>query len=412
MRMLTYIFVSIFLFMHVSCEKKTEEPGPIDPNPPQNNQLEVVWRQNLLPTGQESASMSPVLWENRVLYTAYGDYNGQQTPLLFLDTATGETKKVMNLGGSPTFFNWEKQQQKGHLLFLNQRDHIDCINLNTQSILWQQSFVKDGSSQCYIIDNYVYRTVRFNGSLPNLSASVMRSPLYQSNWETIYTFTSDNNYSVGFDCVAGTHLSNGDNLILFKSGHWNFDESRGRMDLFCYNMSADSLYWRIKGIEGIDGGVIPIQVEDSIVYCPGGREFFAVNLYTGKKIWAFDYGSRSPGDHFGHGDFYINGNRILIKPSGDHLAVLNRFTGDEIHYLDNMGFTMQGRFTHFEGKLFYIADADLIIIDDYSGERLLPEDRQNHLGKLTENAIIDPVRRVMYLCNYHEALCVKLPDDL
>jgi hypothetical protein len=52
------------------------------------------------------------------------------------------------------------------------------------------------------------------------------------------------------------------------------------------------------------------------------------------------------------------------------------------------------------------------VVDDWDGRALLPFNRQSHLGHLDESVVIDPDERVMYLTTFHQALCVKIPDDL
>jgi outer membrane protein assembly factor BamB len=354
--------------------------------------------------------MTPVLTDSNVLYTAYGDYNGIETPLIALSKDSGFVKKVIPLGGKPDFFNWEKQQVVGNKLFLGQTNWIDCINLDNLNTLWSSAAPR-GASLVYPIGNYLYRAVD-PVTAQEFTKEITRTVLSSSNWETVYTFTAKDGFVGYFSCITPASLPNGDELILFKNSQWNFDSAQGRMDLFCYNLTADSLLWRNKGIEDAGNGIMPMQVVDSVLYAPGAEHFFAVNLITGQVIWEFDYGAHSGGDNVGYGDFFINGDRLLLKPSGDHLLVFNRHNGQIIHNRLGMGYTMKGRFTHFEGKLWYIADADLKVVDDFTGESLLPAIRQDHLGKLNENVVIDPETQLMYLCNYHEALCVKLPEDL
>jgi outer membrane protein assembly factor BamB len=401
------------LFSIVAFFAACQEPSPVSTKPPvglDQNQLEVVWRSHLLPSKRESASMTPVLTDSNVLYTAYGDYNGVETPLIALSKDSGIVKRILPLGGRPRFFNWEAQQVVGDKLFLAQTKWLDCIDLKSESFAFQTSS-PNGGVDIYPIENYLYKASDPFGSNVLVNA-IERTSQYSASWETVYTYTANDGYAGGFSCITPANLPNGDELILFKNSQWNFDSAQGRMDLFCYNLTADSLLWRNKGIEDAGNGIMPMQVVDSVVYAPGAEHFFAVNLNTGQVIWEFDYGAHSGGDNVGYGDFFINGDRLLLKPSGDHLIVFNRHNGQIIHNRLGMGYTMKGRFTHFEGKLWYIADADLKVVDDFTGESLLPAIRQDHLGKLNENVVIDPETRLMYLCNYHEALCVKLPEDL
>jgi outer membrane protein assembly factor BamB len=382
---------------------------------PSEEKIQVVWRKSLLPSKSESYSMSPVISDNWVIFSNMLFRNASNfAQLLFLNKISGDSLNTWDeFAASPNFISWEEQQKIDDYLFLSHPKYLHCLSLSTGSSIWSSQFESDqGSGLCYINNGYLYRFFGSNGYLPNLSGTLIRSPLDHEDWQQVYSYTADDGYSVGFSCMLSTFLDNGDEVLLFKNRQWHFDSMQGRMDVFAYNLSADSLLWRNKGLEKWDGGVIPMQVKDSLVFCPGGGLLYALNLYTGEKVWEFNYAEKSPGNHFGYGDIFINGPFLLVKPSGDELFCLTAETGRLNWWRENRGWTMKGRFTHFENKLFYIADADLIIIDDYTGERLLKEDQQEHLGKLTGDVRIDPATRLMYMANYHEALCVKIPEGL
>lgn len=401
-----------FILILFCCKKpvKTESNSIED-----DDKVVVQWRRHLLASQQESYSMSPVLGENWVIFSNKNGSDINETGrLLFLDKATGDSLDSWSeYVGRPGYTSWEEQQVTGDRLFISDVQFLNCIHIPTASSIWSSDLsFAEGDGLSYINNGYIYRSYESNGYLPNLTGTIIRSPLDREDWQQVYSYTADDDYSVSLSCITSVFLANGDELLLFKNRQWNFDLSQGRMDVFAYNLTADSLLWRNKGLEMWDGGVMPMKVEDSLVFCPGGGYFFALNLYTGEKVWEFDYAGRSPGNHFGYGDVFFNGKFLIIKPSGDELFCLTKTTGRLNWWKDKKGWTMKGRFTHFEGKLFYIADADLIVVDDYTGERLLSEERQEHLGKLTGDVRIDPTTRLMYMANYHEALCVKIPEDL
>src|SRR5690606_33761124 len=125
-------------------------------------------------------------------------------------------------------------------------------------------------------------------------------------------------------------------------------------------------------------------------------------------IWNFYYAGGGT-NHFGQGDLFINGNQVVIKGGSDDIFALSKQTGNLMWSHTGSGSAMSGRFSYFEGKLFFCADADLIIVDAQSGNLLWKEDGY---GKITGTVAIDPVRRLMYVNNYYEALCFKIPDDI
>jgi outer membrane protein assembly factor BamB len=397
------------LLLIISC-KKPDDNFSKPPASLNENKLEIIWSSDLLPNGAESLSITPILYGKSAIYTCYGKSDSIENAVLFFNKKTGSLEEHINLQGiNAAIFGWESEVALNSKIYFSRGKRLNIIDMATRSLHWHGA-IPSGSTQIYAINNYLYRATQPSG-VPSFENAIERSTNGQT-WERVFKQTSLDGNAGSFDCITKAELPNGDELILFKRGSWNFDSAQGRMDLFCYNLTADSLMWRNIGVEDAGNGVMPMQVLDSVIYAPGAEHFFAVNLYSGQVIWEFDYGAHSGGDNVGYGDFFINGDRLLLKPSGEHLLVFNRHSGQIIHNRLGMGYSMPGRFTHFEGKLFYIGDKELKIVDDYDGRSLLPSIRQDHLGNLDEGVTIDPQTRLMYLTTFHKALCVRLPEDL
>ena len=67
----------------------------------------------------------------------------------------------------------------------------------------------------------------------------------------------------------------------------------GRVDLFCWNMTADTLIWQIPEIDPYgNSSVCKPLYHDGLVYFRGFQTLHAVNVETGEQVWMHEF----PGD--------------------------------------------------------------------------------------------------------------------
>lgn len=409
MRLRTNMYIIIPLLIALSCGEEPPQSSPSEPL-----KLEVVWRTPIVPEGNFSGSisMNPVPYENAIVFNSEYDLNGYSSPVIFLDTANGTTLDYWSdYSDGPFTYSSEAMAFENELLLLGGQRSVDCINLNTRQTQWHGP-VGDNSPFIYIHDGFLYRGIEYNGQNPhNYSAAVMRTPIDVMNWDTVYAFDRTDNFKPGFSSMGFGTLHNGDEVVVWKNR--SFIGSTNRTDIFAYNLTADTLLWRNMEFNE-SSGIIPLRIEDGVVYGLLQYHAVAIDLTTGETLWKTDFrriNTTIPGIEFFGGDLHVEPAHIIIKSQSDELIALRRNTGKPAWMKQDVSLSPDDRFTYFEGKLFYAAHK-LVVVDVMSGESLLKEQRTEHLGDVRSRIVIDPVRRVMYMHNGREALCVKIPPDL
>lgn len=400
--------MAILLLTALACCEEPPQPPPTGPK-----KLEVVWRTPIVPDPElnHTIAMNPVLYDSVVVFNSEFTLNGYEAPVMFMDTADGTILDYWSdYSDGPFAYSAESMAFENEFLFLCGQRSVDCINMDTRQTQWHGP-VADNGPFIYTNDGYLYRGIEYNGQNPmNNSAAVMRTPVGQMNWDTVYAFDRTDNFKPGFDSMGFGKLPNGNDVVVWKNR--SITGSADRTDIFAFNLTADTLLWRNMDFEE-SSGIIPLKVEDGVVYGLLQHNAVAIDLATGNTIWNTDFrnvNTSIPIQFFG-GDFHIEGDRILIKSQSDELVVLKKSNGTVNWMVQDLSYGMNDRFTYFEGKLFF-ADNDLIIIDVTTGERLVPENRVEHLGDVRSRIVIDPIRRVMYMHNGQEAMCIRIPDDL
>jgi len=403
------IYLTIFLSLNSGCKKKpTGNPVTAETSP----ELKVIWRTSIVPDPSRNItiSMNPVLYDELVIFGTELTMNEMNAPILFMDTATGEIKDYWtDYLGEPAAYYGEKSLAFDKYLFLSSLTTVNCINLETRETQWQSN-IKFNFPGIYANEDYLYRGISYKNED---EAALLRTPVSQINWDTVYAFSRTDRRRPNFDAAGFGQLANGDEVVAWKNRSYvPGNGSMDRTDIFSYNLSADTLMWRNTDIN-FNSGPVPLKVEDQRVYGLVENHAFCIDLLTGDTLWfkdirkivkpTFDFG-------FFNGDLFIHEDAVLIKGDSDELISLNKVTGETKFVRQDIAIGFGDRFTYFEGKLFFSA-GELVIIDALTGD-LLNKKQANQINDIQSRIVIDPNRRVMYFHNGREAFCVKIPPNL
>lgn len=398
-----YLILIAIPFILSGCSKQQSY------NPPAATfDYEVLWQTPFVPNIQTDFSIStnPIIYENSVIVSSEYPVDGKVNPILFLDSATGELQEAWSdyINGGDNY-SYEQYVSDGDYLLLSSNSAVDCINLQNRSSQWA-STISGNSAYKYLFEGEVFTGI----SISNSQAAILKTPINQSNWETVFSFTKTDAYSPFFDSMGFGELANGNKVALWKnrSSSGNLD----RTDIFAYDLTADSLLWRNTDFNSF-GGFIPLEVEGGKVYGLVARKAFCLELSTGNTLWTNDFSGlvqspRTAG--FEYGMVYVTEHHVLYKGTDAELIMLMKKTGNHFKTVMLPG-GMEDRETYFEGKLFFSA-RKLCIVDVATGELLIDPALSEKFGIIRSGITIDEDRRVMYFHNGKVLFCVKIPDTV
>jgi hypothetical protein len=399
------IVYSILASLMLACCKEPTNTTP----PPARKQLEVKWKTLLVPSANSTLrtiAMTPILYNGEVIFNSEYTLNGIEAPVVFLDTADGTIRRTWNdHSGGP--YNRNTVAFSGiHLIFGEQRK-VDCLNLLSASTAWKSS-VNISYPMLHEHKGYLYRAIEFNpiGNQYNSSA-LMRTAVSSLDWNTVYSFTTTDDYKPSFTGYGSGTLANGDEVVVWKNWSTKINTTEERADVFAYNLTADSLMWRVSGF--MEGAMtVPLQVQDGVVYGTLEHSAIAIDLATGNMLWQRDLKAVNSLILFAVLPFHLDGNFMLVQSrSVNTLFYINKNTGSIARQVDVP--SRYDRFAYFEGNL-YGAGSKISIINIASGENLLADYDQSMFESWNSGITIDPDRRVFYCHDGEYAYCIKIPD--
>jgi hypothetical protein len=384
-----------------------------EPSPPQTpagvKRLEVVWKTLLVPTENSSLrtlAMTPVLYDDEVVFNTDYSINGINAPVLFLDTADGSIKRTWNDLSAETYTRSTVVRSNDFLIF-GDLTEVDCLNMASATTQWK-SGVPLLFPKLMAANGNVYRGLPFNpiGNQYN-SCALMRTAVSSLAWDTVYSFTATDDYKPSFTGYGSGTLANGDEVVVWKNWSTKINTTEERADVFAYNLTADSLMWRVSGF--MEGAMtVPLQVQDGVVYGTLEHSAIAIDLATGNMLWQRDLKAVNSLILFAVLPFHLDGNFMLVQSrSVNTLFYINKNTGSIARQVDVP--SRYDRFAYFEGNL-YGAGSKISIINIASGENLLADYDQSMFESWNSGITIDPDRRVFYCHDGEYAYCIKIPD--
>ena len=403
-----FSFSALCMLAFLSCSK---ESNKLLPPAPIVESLEIVWRRPIVPDPalNYTISMNPVLHGAYVVFGTEYVLDGVVAPVLFMDTATGEVRKYWNdYSNGPDAFDSEGTLKEGRYLLLRKSSSIDCIDLESVQTQWQSNAVS-GLPNLYAKDGFIYATADYNNGRSN---AIMRTPVDQLAWDTVYAFTKTDRYMPDFIAFGFGTLANGDQVIVWKNRNWG--SGYGWItDIFAFNLTADSLMWRNRDLD-INSGIIPLKIDEGVVYGLVRNRAFAMELATGSLLWDQNVNQLvgpTLSMEFFNGDLHIGPDHVVIMGQSDELAALRKQDGGLVWKREDNGFGMEDRFTYFEGKLFFPSEG-LRIVDAQNGGALISQTLSEEIDKIESRIIVDGQRRVMYFHTGREAFCVRIPRGI
>jgi hypothetical protein len=342
------------------------------------------------------------------------DSNYSSNSFYFIDTSSGSIYNSWNgyIAG-PDLFYGDKIVQKENLLFLGTQNSIDVINLEDGTTKWQAN-VQDGRPSIFIGGDLLFKASH-NDNWGNIWSYKIQS----GQSRLVYNHSKEQGYKPVFVGIEYAVAPNGDELIVWKN--WSLKGmTQHRTEFFCYNLTHDSLMWRSEQYLTTSSVYKPIA-SDSIVIGLLLNEIVAFDIMTGQTLWKLDLTevSACPGQmNFSSAGVHINEDHIIMVYTGcPEVTVLDLNSGIVIKrwpYLTESDYSkIEGKFTHYNGKLFFISQAELQVIDDYTGQPLFDPKRLNHLGgRLWNGVAIDSATQSMYIHNGQKLFCLRIPPDL
>ncbi len=374
------------------------------------SKLNVLWQIPLTEDTLECGSIYPSITNYGVLFSqrycpdkeilVMVDVNTHQILWNWSEQYNGRTSAIMGLSSTDSKILYDSWHE------------IFCIDASTGETIWKHSTDPIcGSPRSVLFNGFLYDNFETCGE-PNSFSSLVRINVGSGEVETIYTHSTLNDYPPNLEPPGFWLKANGDTVLVFQNRTvGNSFPSKGRIDLFAYNMTQGSMEWEIFELDA-DGNsnVRPPVVWENKIYFAGKRMMYCIDAPTHEIIWT------KPLYQMLMSNWLIANEKLIVKPDNDEMFALNPNTGEEIWKETGSGETC-GNMVYYDGMVYFncLGTGKLYAVDVETGEHVWAEHPPNRKkgfkdASFYDGVAVDPVRGVLYTSDEFFAMCIELPE--
>lgn len=398
----------IILALSYSCVKDIKYLLPDTPDGPDplNHPLpEIIWKQSLrINNATINRSINPIIF-NDIIISSYKTTGFGNEVLVAFDKENGERTwewSDFNSGAAVQNFKGDEKLYVHNDILLACSSQDDyAIDLNSGQTLWS-SMIEHGSNNMSHFNELLFHTDRSGPYWPSDSSRILMSNIQNGQWSEVFTMHKEHGYEVSIDAPGVYIASNLDTLLLFQVQRYNYPSDQ-KVDLYCYNMTQDSVIWY--KLDYTDYGFrnrhIPI-IDGDQMYISAKEKIHCVDILSGDFIWTYTPSSSCMEDY----QLY-NGLFITFLGNGDLLA-LDKFSGSQVYLIEGLTGS-PSTFSVYEDRLYY-SDRYLFIMDVNTGEKLYTFQSPNGIYSFYNPPAIDLENNRMFISDKKDLYCLQVPE--
>jgi outer membrane protein assembly factor BamB len=337
------------------------------------------------------------------------------TVLKMADVETGEILWVWENnvaeGGEVLTYTSASSYTKDNVFAVSAGGDVMVIDMNTGLTLWGTD-VLWAESQLSGFGDRIFQGVR--SSATNCDYAYLRSsPTTSENWDTVMVFSKEENggYAPSIPTVAGNVNDAGDTIIYVQNRQWDFSGSDGKVDLYAFNMSADSIVWVKQDFCPTGNSCIqPPLIYDGKIFFRGDWTVYCFDELTGDLLWQHEFGQNGD-EHLLLGNSIIAGNMLIVKTSGDYLYAFDPDNGDVIWVNSHSGYSPSDMIYYHDAVYYSAGSEEVHVVSILDGEEIktIKSPGMHPFNGSFKTAVdIDPGLRYLYVCDSYFLYCIKI----
>lgn len=412
------LIVFVFLFLVYACKQEEiiSTNGDQIVEDPSSKYVEFLWRFPLSMDTAERSSMTPVLINGNVVFSAKISLSPEPSRVICIDSVyhsiVWESDDVfMENCNTMSFLG-----SSGHGVYQNYlatlcSSNPRVVDLTNGNILWDYNALDGDTYMSVWNDKFFHSTI--TGINPFTHSAIVISDILTQNFRTVYEVDSVAGYSCHLYPPAVMINDENDTLLFFQNRQWKSSPYDGKVDFFGFNMTGDSLLWKIENVDEQGGSsVYPPLINENKVYFKTDYAVVCFDVNDGNILWKFN--PPTPADML-LGNLLIAENKLVVKTSGDELYAISLESGGVIWSNLQAGNTPNS-LSYFDGIVYYVTDSDskLHAIDIATGKELWSIISPNQFESVSfgttffNGVAIDPATRRLYITDTHFINCFQL----
>lgn len=419
MRMFIIILNSLILLLY-GCKEVEFENYSVTNSNEDISPIPLVWQIPLAEDTMEKNCIAPLVFNNGVLFSSQNLTQFDPIFLKFAETDSGniiwQTDAAFEINcTNPSTVAGNGSYIYDHYYVTLCNSDPRVVNLNDGSTFWHYECPDGRMPKITHFNNIIFH-VHLTGINPFYSGAIVMTDIYSGIWDTIFTIDMVDDFSVGLYPPTAVVDINNDTILYFQNRQYRTSPYEGKIDLYAYNMTADTILWMVEDLDPQgNSSIYPPLFYDGKIYFKGTYNIFCLNAETGETIWQKLF--TGFGEDLLMGNLMLLENKLIVKTSYESIYALDPVSGSVIWDNQDAGATPSDM-VYYNGVLYYgsYGDGKLHAIDIFTGNQLWEMDSPNkgkpntYNANLTWPVAIDPVLNRLYTSDSYFFICFQLEN--
>ncbi len=411
------ILLYAILLSSFSCKKEEDIEPKWNPEVPKEGpKPTLIWKAFLHESKTSCRSLPPVLFDDKVIVGARPYSTDGKMRIIALSKQGGTPLWTWQGWKHPAASPTERYQfsVSNNFILLSWTRELNKVDMKDGRTIWSD-FRPDSTTGINRVN--AFGDMFFaEHSIPghDFSALVRCNTSQFQGWDTIFSaHIGADNFSP-FLCAPSVAVAPwGDTLLVFQEASVNFKSGKGRITMYGYNLTADSVLWKTLLPERNSNNITLPLIEGDRVYFQTDLAVYCFNLLSGQVVWRQDFGG-------GHGflttNLLIVGEKLIAGPHDTDLFAVDKMTGKMIWRNTDSGGS-RNYMVHYKGRIYFTAmgSAKLHCVDAATGTNIFaerpPTAAEDDRATFFDSEIaIDEATGLLYTHDRFHALCLKLPE--
>jgi outer membrane protein assembly factor BamB len=383
---------------------------------PYPTNLEVLWSDPFYSDSSSSYYTDPVFAGKYLVLANASSDAGHSVQVRVFDRFTGKRHSAWSNDNNELIESYEGLQtckitgkNKDIICIYGGRSNLYAYRLTTGQQLWKTKIPLDAISQISVSDIYAFVSYGSdNGSWSQLIAVDVES----GNKTDILKLYTEDNYKFQINPPSAHVTSQGDTMLFFTTSGWNFDEVKGRVHAYCYNLTKKQMEWINKNFTNDKDATAkqqpPFVIENDKLIVTSMSAIHCFDVNTGELIW------QQEGLDFVDKPYLYQQGKLYIR-SGDPciLSCYDAQTGRKLWKNTTLNPIPApwGSMGIYKDKLYFTAWGKnawigLFCVDANNGNLLWQD--AGPTGRVSYAVLIDQDRGYMYCQSGWSVMCVDL----
>ncbi len=335
--------------------------------PPAVNSGAIIWKWE-----KEHSISASFIYQDKLILLI----NGKNEPckVLALSQASGERIWESEGLDFPGYYEYLLDvsiyaEQSGNKLLIAQGVKIYAVDLDNGKIIWDAE-LDAGLGDICVIDDFVYEAAHTDEK-----STLYRYNIHNGVKEHVFELNirehgGGNMKPVICLPVKWTDTWGNELIIIPNSGFHLSDEDSSRLDIYAWNLTADSLEWQREDVDIRSSG--KTLIEGNRVYFPGKKRIHCLDASSGNTLWSSQFNSGYSISYFDFNlknSWIINDKFVTIGDDGKIFG-FDKLTGKKI-WSTSTGVDLLFAISRVHNNIIWINNTNLLAVDGNTGDILV-----------------------------------------